>query len=154
MINLLSTQVPYQPNITRLASALETDRITVLNYLGSLEKASVLTLARLKGKFYTQLTNPDKIFLQNTNLLYLSKEPVNAGALRETFFANQVGTKHNLTLAQKGNFIIDDEYTFEVGEANKKFQQIAEVEKSYLALDEMPSGIKNKIPLWIFGFLY
>jgi len=154
LIYLLSTQVPYQPNITKLAAALETDRITLLNYLGSLEKASVLTLARLKGKFYTQLTKPDKIFLQNTNFLYLSKEPVNIGTLRETFFANQVGIKHDLTLAQKGDFIIDDKYTFEVGGANKTFQQIAGVDESYLALDEMPLGIKNKIPLWVFGFLY
>lgn len=154
LIYLLSTQVPYQPNITKLAAALETDRITLLNYLGSLEKASVLTLARLNGKLYTQLTKPDKIFLQNTNLLYLSKEPINVVTLRETFFTNQVGIKHNLTLAQKGDFIIDDLYTFEVGGANKTFQQIAGVKKSYLALDEMPLGINNKIPLWVFGFLY
>lgn len=154
LIYLLSTQVPYQPNITKLAAALETDRITLLNYLSSLEKASVLTLARLNGKLYTQLTKPDKIFLQNTNLLFLSKQPVNVGTLRETFFANQIGIKHHLTLAQKGDFIIDDVYTFEVGGANKTFQQIAGIENSYLAVDEMPLGINNKIPLWLFGFLY
>jgi predicted AAA+ superfamily ATPase len=154
LIYLLSTQVPYQPNITKLAAALETDRITLLNYLSSLEKASVLTLARLNGKFYTQLTKPDKIFLQNTNLLYLSQAQVNIGTLRETFFANQVGIKHNLTLAHKGDFIIDDQFTFEVGGANKTFQQIAGIEDSFLAVDEMPMGIKNKIPLWLFGFMY
>jgi predicted AAA+ superfamily ATPase len=154
LIYLLSTQVPYQPNITKLAAALETDRITLLNYLSSLEKASVLTLARLNGKFYTQLTKPDKIFLQNTNLLYLSQAQVNIGTLRETFFANQVGIKHNLTLAQKGDFIIDDQFTFEVGGANKTFQQIADIEDSFLAVDEIPLGINNKIPLWLFGFMY
>jgi uncharacterized protein len=154
LIYLLSTQTPYQPNITKLAEALETDRITLLNYLSSLQKASVLTLARLKGKLYTQLTKPDKIFLQNTNLLYLSQSDVNIGTLRETFFVNQISLKHQLALAQKGDFIIDNKYTFEVGGANKNFQQIAGLKDSYLALDEMPLGIKNKIPLWLFGFMY
>jgi uncharacterized protein len=154
LIYLLSTQTPYQPNITKLAEALETDRITLLNYLSSLQKASVLTLARLKGKLYTQLTKPDKIFLQNTNLLYLSQSTVNIGTLRETFFANQIGLNHQLSLAQQGDFIVDGKYTFEVGGANKGFQQIAGLKNSYLALDEMPLGIKNKIPLWLFGFMY
>ena len=154
LIYLLSTQVPYQPNITKLAEALETDRITLLNYLNSLQKASVLTLVRLNGKLYTQLTKPDKIFLQNTNLLYLSQSNVNIGTLRETFFANQIGIKHQLTLAQRGDFMVNDTYTFEVGGANKSFQQIANIKNSYLVIDEMPLGIKNKIPLWLFGFMY
>lgn len=154
LIYLLSTQVPYQPNITKLAEALETDRITLLNYLNSLQKASVLTLVRLNGKLYTQLTKPDKIFLQNTNLLYLSQSNVNIGTLRETFFANQIGIKNQLTLAQRGDFMVDDTYTFEVGGTNKSFQQIADIKNSYLVIDEMPLGIKNKIPLWLFGFMY
>lgn len=154
LIYLLSTQVPYQPNITKLAEALEIDRITLLNYLSSLQKASVLNLARLNGKLYTQLTKPDKIFLQNTNLLYLSQTNVNVGTLRETFFANQLGIKHRLTLAQKGDFIVDDRFTFEVGGASKSYKQIAGLKDSYLAIDEMPLGIKNKIPLWLFGFMY
>jgi predicted AAA+ superfamily ATPase len=154
LIYLLSTQVPYQPNITKLAEALETDRITLLNYLNSLQRASVLTLARLKGKFYTQLTKPDKIYLQNTNLLYLSQSQVNIGTLRETFFANQIGLKHQLTLAPKGDFVVNDTYTFEVGGPTKSFQQIAGIKNSYLAVDEIPLGINNKIPLWLFGFMY
>lgn len=154
LIYLLSTQAPYQPNITKLAEALETDRITLLNYLNSLQRASVLTLTRLKGKLYTQLTKPDKIFLQNTNLLYLSQSQVNIGTLRETFFANQIGLKHQLTLAPKGDFVVNDTYTFEVGGPSKSFQQIAGIKNSYLAVDEMPLGINNKIPLWLFGFMY
>jgi uncharacterized protein len=154
LIYLLSTQVPYQPNITKLAEALDTDRVTLLNYLNSLQKASVLYLARMKGKFYTQLTKPDKIYLQNTNLLYLSQSNVNVGTLRETFFINQLSAKHKVSLADKGDFVIDEQYVVEVGGASKSSQQIAGIEKSFLALDEMPVGINNKIPLWLFGFLY
>jgi predicted AAA+ superfamily ATPase len=154
LIFLLSTQVPYQPNITKLAEALEIDRITLLNYLSALEKASVLALARKNGKFYSQLTKPDKIYLDNTNLLYLSQNEVNVGTLRETFFMNQLRIKSNVTLAEKGDFIIDDKYTFEVGGSSKSFKQIAGIENSFLVLDDLPIGINNKIPLWLFGFLY
>lgn len=154
LIYLLSTQVPYQPNITKLAETLEIDRITLLHYLNSLQKASVLNLVRLNGKLYTQLTKPDKIYLQNTNLLYLSQSAVNIGTLRETFFANQVGINHQLTLAQQGDFIIDNTYTIEVGGAHKNFNQIANIQNSYLAIDDLPQGVKNKIPLWLFGFMY
>jgi uncharacterized protein len=154
LIFLLSTEVPYEPNITKLAQALELDRITLLQYLNALQKASVIHLARINGKIYTQLTKPDKIFLQNTNLLYLSQQSVNIGTLRETFFANQLTLQHNLTLAPKGDFMVNDKYTFEVGGSGKDFKQIAGLKNSYLALDDMPIGIKNKIPLWLFGFLY
>ena len=154
LIYLLSTQVPYQPNITKLAETLEIDRITLLHYLNSLQKASVLNLVRLNGKLYTQLTKPDKIYLQNTNLLYLSQSAVNIGTLRETFFANQVSINHQLTLAQQGDFIIDNTYTIEVGGAHKNFNQINNIPNSYLVIDDLPQGIKNKIPLWLFGFMY
>ena len=154
LIYLLSTQVPHQPNITKLAEVLETDRVSLLNYLNALQKASILFLARAKGKFYTQLTKPDKIYLQNPNLLYLSQPDVNIGTLRETFFINQLSHKHNISLAGKGDFIVDEKYTIEVSGASMGFTQIAGIENSFLALDEMPLGINNKIPLWMFGFLY
>lgn len=153
LIYLLSIQVPYQPNITKLAAALEIDRITLLNYLSALENGSILYLARMQGKFYTQLTKPDKIYLQNTNLLYLSQPSVNIGTLRETFFVNQVSQKFSIGLAAKGDFVINDQYTVEVGGTSKDFKQISNISDSFLAIDDLPVGIGNKIPLWLFGFL-
>jgi hypothetical protein len=93
-------------------------------------------------------------YIDNTNLLYLSQNEVNVGTLRETFFMNQLRIKSNVTLAEKGDFIIDDKYTFEVGGSSKSFKQIAGIENSFLVLDDLPIGINNKIPLWLFGFLY
>ena len=92
--------------------------------------------------------------MQNTNLLYLSQPDVNIGTLRETFFINQLSSKHKISLAEKGDFVVDEKYTIEVGGASKSFEQIAGIENSFLAVDEMPLGINNKIPLWMFGFLY
>ena len=79
---------------------------------------------------------------------------VNEGTLRETFFVNQLRQAHSVMLPQKGEYIVDGLYTFEVGGAGKTFKQIKDVPDSYLALDEMEYGSGNAIPLYLFGFLY
>ena len=54
----------------------------------------------------------------------------------------------------KGDFTVNGKYIFEVGGSNKDFSQIAGVPNSYLAVDDTEIGFGNKIPLWMFGFLY
>lgn len=153
LIALLSASVPYQTNITKLAKAMETDRITLLNYLNALHRASILILARNKGRVYIALSKPDKIFLQNPNLLNLLHTDFNSGTLRETFFINQLLHHFEINLNTEGDFIVNNKYVFEVGGASKKIKQIAKIPHSYLAISDTQVGIKNKIPLWIFGWL-
>ena len=93
--------------------------------------------------------------LQNTNIMYaLAPELVNAGNLRETFFYNQLNSNHNLTTPKQGDFLVDKKYTFEIGGKNKTMEQIASIQNGYIAADDIEYGFKNKIPLWLFGFLY
>ena len=75
-------------------------------------------------------------------------------SLRETFFLNAVSAKHNVTAAVKGDFKIDNEFVIEVGGKNKDFKQIKGIKKSYLAIDSIENGAGNRVPLWLFGFLY
>lgn len=49
---------------------------------------------------------------------------------------------------------MDETYTFEIGGRTKDQSQIKGVEQAYLALDDLEYGMGNKIPLWVFGFLY
>ena len=51
-------------------------------------------------------------------------------------------------------FKVDGEYAFEIGGAGKGFGQIADMPKSFVAADDLEVGHGNKIPLWLFGFLY
>jgi len=44
--------------------------------------------------------------------------------------------------------------TFEVGGKNKDTGQISGIEQAWLALDSIEIGSGNRIPLWLFGFLY
>lgn len=101
------------------------------------------------------LTKPDKIYLDNTNLLYtLSTANTNDGNVRETFFANQLKVKHKVNSTPQADFLIDSKYFFEIGGRSKGFDQIKDITDSFIAVDNVESGFGNKIPLWLFGFLY
>lgn len=101
---------------------------------------------------------PDKLYLDNTNLLYaLSKNTPEIGTVRETFFANQmlsVGRRIEYAGYRSGDFRIDGSIIVEVGGQDKGFNQIADAKNGYVAADGIESASLNKIPLWAFGFLY
>jgi hypothetical protein len=95
------------------------------------------------------------VYLENTNIIHsLAFQNYNTGNLRETFFANQLRAKHRVNTALTGDFTIDDSIVFEVGGKNKSNTQIRNVENTYIASDNIETGFSNKIPLWLFGFLY
>ena len=93
------------------------------------------------------------MLLNNTNLSYLYGENVNKGSARETFFVNQVGAVADIVLAPQGDFMVD-RYTFEVGGKRKSFNQIKDAPNGFEVADDLEIGHNNKIPLWLFGFLY
>ena len=103
----------------------------------------------------SRLQKPAKIYLENTNLIYLlAQQNANVGNVRETFFINQLNYKHSVTYAEQTDFKIDDIYYFEIGGKNKTNKQIATLENSYIVADDIEYGYQNKIPLWLFGFMY
>jgi predicted AAA+ superfamily ATPase len=124
-------------------------------FLLHLERARLLNLLHYSTKGVAALQKPDKIYLENTNLSYALKDQPEKGSLRETFFLNQLrNSKHQVHLTDKGDFIVDKKWTFEVGGKTKQDDQIKNVKNSFLALDEIDSAYQNRIPLWLFGFLY
>lgn len=79
----------------------------------------------------------------------------NAGAVRETFFVNQLrAAGHSILVPAKGDFIVDESSLFEVGGEGKGLGQIKDIADSYVVNDDVEIGVGNKIPLWLFGFLY
>jgi predicted AAA+ superfamily ATPase len=134
---------------------VEIQRSNLSKSLNMLERARLLGLLHNAGKNPNSLSKPSKIFLDNHNLAYaLGEGNTNTGNLRETFFYNQLKVASNVTDAAKGDFTVDGKYIFEVGGSGKTFSQIADVPNSYLAMDNIEMGFANKIPLWLFGFLY
>ena len=154
LISIIAKSVPFQPNITKLAAALELNRTTLYQYIDYLIRARIITAVNSPGKSYTVMNKPDKIYLHNTNIAYsFGEQSVNVGSIRETFFLNQLEINHTVSTAKKGDFTVNEKYVFEIGGSNKDYKQIAGLSDSYIAADEMPIGYGNKIPLWLFGFL-
>ncbi|MCL2073763.1 MAG: AAA family ATPase [Marinilabiliaceae bacterium] len=153
LLAILAKLVPYTPNITDLSKAIGSNRNNTVKYLSLLANAKLLNLVSYKNKTIGDLTKPDKVLLNNTNLSYLFGENANIGSARETFFVNQLSSVADVVLAKQGDFMIDN-YTFEVGGKKKSFDQIKDIPNSFVVADDIEIGYKNKIPLWMFGLLY
>ena len=154
MFMILAEQVPQTPNMSNLYNELETDRNQGLKMLYALEKAGLMALLSDKPKQIDKLSRPEKIFMDNSNLMYAYATNPNIGTVRETFFLSQLAVDHSVTYPAKGDFLVDGKYLFEVGGRKKSFEQIKDVADSYLAVDDTEIGHHNRIPLWMFGLLY
>jgi predicted AAA+ superfamily ATPase len=155
LLLVIAGRVPFTPNIADLATQIEVNRNYLLNFLNILEKAQLISLLRQDVSGLRTLTKPEKIYLHNTNITFaLENDKPDIGNLRETFFFNQLQAVAQVTSTKKGDFKINDKYTFEIGGKNKGHEQIVGLENAYLALDNLEYGFGNKIPIWLFGFLY
>ncbi len=155
LLYILSTSVPFKPNIQKLSEQIHATRGSTLLYLDYLKNAQLLSLLRGETEGNSYMNKPDKIYLNNTNLLYaLAPENANVGTLRETFFYNQLQSTSSITSSEKADFTINKKMTFEIGGKNKPTDQIKGLSNMYIAADEIEIGLRNKIPLWLFGFLY
>ena len=155
MLAIISEKVPYQPNTITLSASMETARQLVVKYLYLLDKAGILMCVSDTKEKLNALSKPEKVYLENTNIIYsLAKENANPGNLRETFFANQLREKHIVKVAKNGDFMVDNQHTFEIGGKNKTGEQIKNTNNAFVVADDTESGFQNKIPLWLFGLLY
>jgi predicted AAA+ superfamily ATPase len=130
-------------------------RNTLTQYFHILEEAKITQNLFSDSFGITALQKPEKIYLENSNFIYaLDQHQPNIGNIRETFFANQLSYKHRVTYSKEADFLIDGKLTFEIGGQKKSQKQISQTPDAYIAADDIEIGYKNKIPLWLFGFLY
>ena len=157
LLSIISASVPFTPDLRKLKTMLDVgDERTLKIYLKYLEDAGIILTVSKAGRGLRELEKPEKIYLNNPNLIHAisGRMPANTGNLRETFFLNMTTTIHKVSTPVQGDFMIDGKYIFEVGGKNKDFSQIKEVKNYFLAIDDIEIGVRNKIPLWLFGFLY
>lgn len=155
LIYVISQSVPFKPNISKISKKLSIPRNTVLKLLDLLERAGLIALLKSDTKGISYLQKPEKIYLQNPNLidLYSDHNP-ETGNVRETFFMSQLSPGYTITSSKFADFMVDGIYTFEVGGPTKTNEQIRGIPNAYIAADRIEGGSGNKIPLWLFGFLY
>ncbi len=154
MLMVLAESCPQTPNMSRLYNELDTSRDQGLKMLKALERAGLLALVDATSRKLDDLSKPEKIYVDNANLMRALVPHVDVGVERETFLNNQLRKDHVVTYTGIGDFVVDGKWTFEVGGRKKGFSQIAGVPNSYVVNDDVSVGRGNKIPLWLFGFLY
>lgn len=154
MLMILAECVPQTPKMNDLYATLETNREQGLKMLSMLQRANLVQLLTSENKRLQNLAKPDKIYLNNPNQMYALTPKVDTGTLRETFFLNQVYPIASVHYPAHGDFLVDGRFLFEVGGKGKTFDQIKDIPNSYLAIDDVEIGHKNRIPLWMFGLLY
>ena len=155
LLMVISSSVPFKPNVTKLAERIGINRNTLITYFHYLEESGLTQQLFKDAKGITRLQKPDKIYLDNTNLLYtIAPQNVQIGHVRETFFANQLAYKHLVEYTDVGDFKIDQTLTFEIGGKHKTKEQVKNLQNAFIAADDIEIGFQEKIPLWLFGFLY
>ena len=153
LVFLICNSEPFELNITKLAQKIDINRNTLYQYIYYLQKGEIFKLLDSKTRGDSIFVKPQKIYLNNTNLNYCYCENQKIGTIRETFFINQL-FKYKVLYPKKGDFLVDDKYIFEIGGKNKSYKQIENLKNSFIVADDIEIGFGNKIPLWLFGFLY
>ena len=157
LLTIIASSVPFTPDLKKLKTMLDVgDERTLKTYIKYLEDAGIILTVSKGGRGLRQLEKPEKIYLNNTNLIHAisGSVPAEIGNMRETFFLNMTGAFHKVSSPEHGDFLVDGKYVFEIGGKNKDFSQIRDIRNSFLAVDNIEIGIGNKIPLWVFGLLY
>ncbi len=154
MVKLICYSQPYKINISELSKKIGIHRDRLYLFIEYLTLGSIFLPLKAKEKGDNIFVKPAKLYLQNPNLYNSYCKDAKIGTIRECFFVNMVTSKHLIHYSNIGDFVIDDKYTVEVGGKNKSYTQIKDIENSFIVADDIEIGFKNKIPLWLFGFLY
>ena len=151
LLYLLAVDGPVAPNISQLATEIQTSRATVMNYIKYLADARLINMVYPKGEEFPK--KPSKLMMHNSNLMYaVYPVKVNKQDVLDTFFMNTMYKNHKLYKGEKGtSFLVDDNLHFRICSEECKFKNNPNV---YYALHKLEQGQGNLIPLWLFGFLY
>ena len=154
LVKLLCFSDPYTINISELSQKVGIQRDRLYLYIDYLSRGAILLPLKAKSRGDGLFVKPDKLYLHNPNLYHAYCKDAKKGTIRETFFANTLSQNHEINHSKIGDFLVEDRYIFEIGGKNKSFNQIKDTDNSFVVADDIEIGFGNKIPLWLFGFLY
>ncbi len=153
VLYMLCSTDPVELNISKLSAAVGTSWPTLAKYLEYMSTGSLIYVVRA-GSGMRAVNKPYKLLLNNTNLFHALCAAPNVGALRESFFVSQLSAQHQVHYHDRGDFLVDDHWVFEIGGASKTLKQLAGHAQGYAAIDDVVIGEQRRIPLWLFGLLY
>lgn len=154
LLMVVAESVPFKPVMQKLADVTGISRNYIQDYLMYMERAGMIAQLRDAVGGIRGLGKTEKIYLDNTNLIYvLAPKRADIGNVRETFFMNQLRIVGDVMCSPVSDFLVDG-MTFEIGGRKKGQKQISEIDNAYVVKDDIEIGFANIIPLWAFGLLY
>lgn len=154
LLYIISSEVPFSLNVQALSQKIQVARNTVVRMFGLLDKGAVLRSIHSGWHSPKSIAKPEKVLFDNTDIMAALSNMNEIGTVRETFVASMLAPNHKLAEPPAGDLMVDERLLFEIGGKNKNFSQIADIPDSYVIADDIETGLANKIPLWLMGFLY
>ena len=150
LLYLLATGGTGAPNVSQLASDMQTSRATVMNYIKYLSDARLLNMIYRHGDEFPK--KPSGLYLHNTNLMYaMSPGKIEEETLMETFFQNALWGRHKVQAGDRSStFIVDGKQRFRICLEHPKRKNTDVL----YALSGIAEGAEQEIPIWVYGFLY
>lgn len=153
ILYMLCSTPPVELNKSKLSGAVGASWPTLAKYLARMESGGLIHCVR-GGTGMRTVNKPDKLLLNNPNLFYALCASPNIGAIRETFFVSQLLSSHQVHYHDKGDFVVDEKYIFEIGGAAKNGRQLENQTNAYIVADDIETGAPRQIPLWLFGMMW
>lgn len=154
LLVVLAEQIPFIPNMTNLSRDIAVTRNQLMKFFTLLNEGAILRTLMDATTQPKRASKPEKILFDNPSVMQALGIIHKTGTVRESFVASMLSFEGKLFAAKEGDFLLDRTYLFEVGGKNKGFAQIADKPNSYVIADDIETGIGNKIPIWLLGFLY
>ena len=150
LLYLLATGSTGAPNVSQLATEVQTSRTTIMNYMKFLGDARLVNMIYRKGEEFPK--KPARLMMHNTNLMHgLTPGRVNRQDMMETYFHNAVSGKHKINVGDRScNFILDGKTRFRIHDEVPKRKS---TEVIYVCTDRQV-GEGMEVPLWMFGLIY
>lgn len=157
IIYFFATSQPGKVSINKIAKSVGKDHATITQYIQILRDTGLLRFLLIDKLGHALVRNTEKIYLDNTNLLYaintaIGKE-ANAGTVRELFAVSGLEEAGYKTFYSKSGDISVEGKTLEIGGLSKSGNQIKNIKNAYVLKDDILFGSLNIRPLYLIGFL-
>lgn len=157
IIYFFATALPGSISINKLAKSLSKDNATITEYVRILKETGLLRFLLIDKRGHALVRNAEKIYVDNTNLLYAVNEMIgketHLGSVRELFVISNLQNSGNNVFYSKIGDITCGGYTFEIGGMSKTNDQLQKKERGFLIKDDILYKSHGVIPLYLLGFL-
>lgn len=154
LLYVMSTEVPFTLNVQSLSQKIQVSRNTIIKMFELMDKGAIVRCVYSGWRSPKSVAKPARILFNNTDIMASLSSSNDIGTIRETFIASMLAPAHMIYEPPTGDFLVDEKYVLEVGGRGKTYRQVADIPDSFIVVDDEETGIGNKIPMWLFGFLY